>query len=243
MVGVDSTVVNVALPDIRRGLHFGRTGLPWLLNAYTLAFGGLLLLGGRAGDLLGRRRTLTAGVLLFALSSPPGGLAADGARLLVARAAQGLGAALIAPSTLALITTSFPDGPRRHRALSVYSSMAGVNVPIGLALALALPRFVPETPRHGPVRPAGRADGDGRHDLAGVRVSPGLGGRLERHAGTARLRRGVTVYGTATRHTTGSPGAVLTHGAAHAFAAGALITLAGLLLAATVLTGRRGPAK
>ncbi|MFI9805428.1 MFS transporter [Streptomyces sp. NPDC052301] len=181
MVGVDSTVVNVALPDIQRGLHFSRTGLSWVLNAYTLAFGGLLLLGGRVGDLLGRRRTLTAGVLLFALSSLLGGLATDGTWLLAARALQGLGGALIAPSTLALITTSFPEGPPRHRALSVYSSMAGIggsvglvlggmltswaswrwalliNVPIGIALALALPRFVTETPRHA-----------GRFDLAGA---------------------------------------------------------------------------
>ncbi|MET8946554.1 MFS transporter [Streptomyces sp. NPDC004542] len=181
MVGVDSTVVNVALPDIQRGLHFSRTGLSWVLNAYTLAFGGLLLLGGRVGDILGRRRTLTAGVLLFAASSLLGGLATDGGWLLAARALQGVGGALIAPSTLALITTGFPDGPRRHHALSVYASMAGiggsvglvlggmltswaswrwallVNVPIGLALTLALPRFVTETPRH-----------TGRFDAAGA---------------------------------------------------------------------------
>ncbi|MFE0387341.1 MFS transporter [Streptomyces bungoensis] len=177
MVGVDSTVVNVALPDIQRGLGFSRTGLSWVLNAYTLAFGGLLLLGGRVGDVLGRRRTLTAGVLLFALSSLLGGSATGSGPLLAARALQGVGAALIAPSTLALITAGFPAGPRRHRALSVYSSMAGiggsvglllggalttwaswrwallVNVPIGMALVLALPRFVAETPRH-----AGRFD-------------------------------------------------------------------------------------
>ncbi|MFF4395561.1 MFS transporter [Streptomyces sp. NPDC001480] len=180
MVGVDSTVVNVALPDIQRGLHFSRTGLSWVLNAYTLTFGGLLLLGGRAGDILGRRRTLTAGVLVFALSSLLGGLAGEGGWLLAARALQGVGAALIAPSTLALITTNFPEGPRRHHALSVYASMAGIggsvglvlggmltswaswrwalliNVPIGLALALALPRFVTETPRQ-----AGRFDAAG----------------------------------------------------------------------------------
>ncbi|WP_225836336.1 MFS transporter [Streptomyces sp. NK08204] len=177
MVGLDSTVVNVALPDIQHGLHFSPTGLSWVLNAYTLSFGGLLLLGGRVGDIAGRRRTLTVGVLLFALSSLLGGLATEGGWLLAARALQGLGAALIAPSTLALITTNFPEGPRRHHALSVYSSMAGIggsvglalggmltswaswrwalliNVPIGLALVLALPRFVTETRRH-----AGRFD-------------------------------------------------------------------------------------
>ncbi|MET8165436.1 MFS transporter [Streptomyces sp. NPDC005329] len=180
MVGVDSTVVNVALPDIRRDLGFSPTGLSWVLNAYTLAFGGLLLLGGRVGDLLGRRRTLTLGVLLFAGSSLLGGLAGDGGWLLAARALQGVGAALTAPSTLALITTNFPEGPRRHHALGVYSSTAGIgasiglvlggmltawaswrwslliNVPIGIAVALALPRFVTETPRH-----AGRFDAAG----------------------------------------------------------------------------------
>ncbi|POX41245.1 MFS transporter [Streptomyces sp. Ru72] len=180
MVGVDSTVVNVALPDIQNDLDFSPTGLSWVLNAYTLAFGGLLLLGGRVGDIAGRRRTLTAGVLVFALSSLLGGLATDNAWLLAARALQGAGAALTAPSTLALITTNFPEGPRRHHALSVYSSMAGIgasvglvlggmltswatwrwalliNVPIGVAVALALPRFVTETPRH-----AGRFDAAG----------------------------------------------------------------------------------
>ncbi|MER5524454.1 MFS transporter [Streptomyces sp. NPDC002677] len=181
MVGVDSTVVNVALPDIQQGLGFSRTGLSWVLNAYTLTFGGLLLLGGRVGDILGRRRTLGAGALLFALTSLLGGVATEGGWLLTARALQGAGAALIAPSTLALITTNFPQGPRRNHALSIYSSMAGIgssvglvlggmltswaswrwalliNVPIGIALFLALPRFVAETPRHA-----------GRFDLAGA---------------------------------------------------------------------------
>ncbi|MBO4257308.1 MFS transporter [Streptomyces griseorubiginosus] len=180
MVGVDSTVVNVALPDIQQDLHFSRTGLSWVLNAYTLAFGGLLLLGGRVGDIVGRRRTLATGVLLFAGSSLFGGLATDSVWLLSARALQGVGAALIAPSTLALITTNFPEGPRRHHALGVYASMAGIgasiglvvggmltswaswrwalliNVPIGLGVAVALPRFVTETPRH-----AGRFDAAG----------------------------------------------------------------------------------
>ncbi|MFE2680470.1 MFS transporter, partial [Streptomyces mirabilis] len=185
MVGVDSTVVNVALPDIQKDLHFSPTGLSWVLNAYTLTFGGLLLLGGRVGDIAGRRRTLTIGVLLFAGSSLLGGLATESAWLLTARALQGVGAALTAPSTLALITTNFPDGPRRHHALGIYASMAGIgasiglvlggmltswaswrwalliNVPIGIAVALALPRFVTETPRH-----AGRFDAAGA--LAGT---------------------------------------------------------------------------
>ncbi|MEV5611323.1 MFS transporter [Streptomyces sp. NPDC052225] len=181
MVGVDSTVVNVALPDIQRTFDYAPTGLSWVLNAYTLTFGGLLLLGGRAGDLIGRRKALTCGVLIFATASLLGGLASDGGLLLAARAVQGVGAALIAPSTLALITTHFTDGPARHRALAVYSSMAGIgasiglvvggaftdlaswrwalliNVPIGAALALALPRAVRETPRR-----------TGRFDAAGA---------------------------------------------------------------------------
>ncbi|MFE9447517.1 MFS transporter [Streptomyces sp. NPDC006739] len=181
MVGVDSTVVNVALPDIQQDLGFSRTGLSWVLNAYTLTFGGLLLLGGRVGDIIGRRRTLTLGAGLFALSSLLGGISTEGGWLLAARALQGVGGALIAPSTLALITTNFPAGPRRHHALSVYSSMAGIggsaglvlggmltswaswrwalliNVPIGAVLVLALPRFVTETQRHA-----------GRFDLAGA---------------------------------------------------------------------------
>ncbi|MHA5050021.1 MFS transporter [Streptomyces sp. SD15] len=180
MVGVDSTVVNVALPDIQRDLDFTPTGLSWVLNSYTLAFGGLLLLGGRVGDIAGRRRTLTIGVLLFALSSLLGGLATENGWLLAARALQGVGAALTAPSTLALITTNFPEGPRRHHALGIYTSMASIgasiglvlggmltswaswrwalliNVPIGIAVALALSRFVTETPRH-----AGRFDAAG----------------------------------------------------------------------------------
>ena len=180
MVGVDSTVVNVALPDIQKDLGFSPTGLSWVLNAYTLAFGGLLLLGSRVGDIVGRRRTLTIGVLLFATSSLLGGLATDSAWLLAARALQGMGAALIAPNTLALITTNFPEGPRRHHALGIYTSMAGIgasiglviggmltswaswrwalliNVPIGIAVATALPRFVAEPPRH-----AGRFDAAG----------------------------------------------------------------------------------
>ncbi|MFF4830999.1 MFS transporter [Streptomyces sp. NPDC001315] len=180
MVGVDSTVVNVALPDIQQDLDFSPMGLSWVLNAYTLAFGGLLLLGGRVGDIAGRRRTLAVGVLLFAGSSLLGGLATESAWLLAARALQGVGAALTAPSTLALITTNFPEGPRRNHALGVYASMAGIgaslglvlggmltswaswrwalliNVPIGIAVAAALPRFVTETPRH-----AGRFDAAG----------------------------------------------------------------------------------
>src|SRR4051794_37819647 len=134
MLVLDATVVNVALPRIDADLGFGPAALSWVLNAYTLAFGGLLLLGGRVGDIVGRRRTLATGVLLFAGSSLLGGLATDSAWLLAARALQGAGAALTAPSTLALITTNFPEGPRRHHALGIYSSMAGIGASIGLVL-------------------------------------------------------------------------------------------------------------
>ncbi|MER5825221.1 MFS transporter, partial [Streptomyces mirabilis] len=110
MVGVDSTAVNVALPDIQKDLHFSPTGLSWALNAYTLTFGGLLLLGGRVGDIAGRRRTLTIGVLLFAGSSLLGGLATESAWLLTARALQGVGAALTAyPSPALSERRQMPD--------------------------------------------------------------------------------------------------------------------------------------
>ncbi|GAA1236938.1 MFS transporter [Kitasatospora nipponensis] len=172
MIGVDSTVINVALPKIQHELHFSPTGLSWVLNSYTLAFGGLLLLGSRIGDRLGRRRTFTAGVLLFTLASLLGGLAPDNGWLLAARALQGVGAALATPNVLALIATNFAEGPQRNRALSIYSATAGIgasvglvlgglltsfvswrwalliNVPVGTAVALAAPRLITQPPRH-----------------------------------------------------------------------------------------------
>ncbi len=171
MTGVDSTVVNVALSKIQHELHFSPTGLSWVLNSYTLAFGGLLLLGSRIGDLLGRRRTFAAGVLLFTLASLLGGLAGSGGLLLAARALQGAGAALAAPNVLALLATNFAEGPARNRALSIYSASAGIgaslglvlggmvttwadwrwslliNVPVGIAVLLTAHRFVVEPPR------------------------------------------------------------------------------------------------
>ncbi|HEY2268946.1 MAG TPA: MFS transporter, partial [Streptosporangiaceae bacterium] len=109
MVVLDATIVNVALPDVQRALGFSGTGLEWVVNAYALTFGGLLLLGGRAGDILGRRRMFIAGIVLFSLASLAGGFATTQAWLLAARAAQGVGAAVIAPTALALITTTFPE--------------------------------------------------------------------------------------------------------------------------------------
>ena len=121
MVVLDATIVNVALPDIQAALHFSPANLSWVLNAYTLTFGGLLLLGARAGDILGRRRTFLAGIAIFIVASLVGGFATSGGFLLAARAAQGIGGALAAPSALALLTTMFAEGRERMRALGLYT--------------------------------------------------------------------------------------------------------------------------
>jgi EmrB/QacA subfamily drug resistance transporter len=181
MVVLDATIVNVALPHIQRALGFSGSGLEWVVNAYALTFGGLLLLGGRAGDLLGRRKMFIAGLLLFSAASLVGGFATSPAFLLAARAVQGAGGALVAPAALSLITTTFSEGAERTRAFGVYAAMsvAGgaigligggvlttyaswrwvlfVNVPIGAAVALAASRVLAETPRR-----------RGRFDLPGA---------------------------------------------------------------------------
>ena len=188
MVVLDATIVNVALPHIQRALGFSGSGLEWVVTAYALAFGGLLLLAGRAGDLLGRRKVFIAGLLLFSAASLAGGFATSQAWLLAARAVQGAGAAIIAATALALIATTFPEGAPRNRAMGVYAAMsvaggavgliAGgvlttyaswrwvlfVNVPIGLAAALAAARVLGEAKRQ-----------RGRFDLPGaVTASGGL---------------------------------------------------------------------
>src|SRR5207247_3101709 len=123
----------VALPDIQRALGFSGSGLEWVVNAYALTFGGLLLLGGRAGDRLGRRRMFIAGLLLFSAASLAGGFATSQAFLLTARAVQGAGGALVAPAALSLITTTtFPEGPPRTRAFGVYAAMSIAGGAIGL---------------------------------------------------------------------------------------------------------------
>ena len=132
MVVLDATIVNVALPHIQHALGFSGSGLEWVVNAYALAFGGLLLLGGRAGDLLGRRKVFIAGLLLFSAASLAGGFATSQAWLLAARAVQGAGAAIIAPTALALITTTFPEGPPRNRAMGVYAAMSVAGGAVGL---------------------------------------------------------------------------------------------------------------
>ena len=169
MVVLDASIVNVALPHIQRALGFTGTSLEWVVNAYALAFGGLLLLGGRAGDLLGRRRVFIAGIIVFSAASLAGGFATTQAWLLTARAVQGAGAAITAPTALSLITTTFAEGPPRNRAMGVYAAMSVtggvvglitggllvtyaswrwvlfVNVPIGIAVMLAAPRVLGET--------------------------------------------------------------------------------------------------
>ena len=181
MLILDATVVNVALPSIDTALGFGPAALSWVLNAYTLAFGGLLLLGGRLGDVFGRRRLFLLGLVVFTLASLLGGLAQNPLELVLARAAQGVGAAMAAPSVLALLTTSAPDQAARNRALALFGAVSSggmsiglllggvvtdlgswrwtlfINVPIGLAVLALAPRLLDETPR----RP-------GRFDVVGA---------------------------------------------------------------------------
>jgi EmrB/QacA subfamily drug resistance transporter len=181
MVVLDATIVNVAVPHIQRALGFSGTGLEWVVTAYAVTFGGLLLLGGRAGDLLGRRRVFIAGLVVFSAASLAGGFATSQAWLLSARAVQGIGGAMIAPTALALVATTFAEGPARNRAMGVYAAMSGggaavgliaggllttylswrwvlfVNVPIGALTAAAAPFVLPESAR----RP-------GRFDLPGA---------------------------------------------------------------------------
>jgi EmrB/QacA subfamily drug resistance transporter len=134
MLVIDATILTIAVPRIQSSLHLTVDSLSWAVNSYTLTFGGLLLLGGRAGDLWGRRRVLTAGVLLFAVASLAGSLATSGAWLFSARAAQGVGAAMASPAALALIATNFTEGPVRNRALGVYGAASGVGMALGLVL-------------------------------------------------------------------------------------------------------------
>jgi EmrB/QacA subfamily drug resistance transporter len=138
MVVLDGTIVNIALPHIKDDLGFTNASLPWVVNAYALAFGGLLLLGGRMGDILGRRKVFMFGVVLFGVASFLGGIAQSEALLLASRILQGVGAAAASPNALALITTTFPAGKERNRALGVYAAMSGAGAAIGLILGGAL---------------------------------------------------------------------------------------------------------
>src|SRR6202012_4602655 len=166
MVILDVSVVNVALPAIRHGLGFTEDDLQWVVNAYTVTFAGFLLLGGRAADLLGRRRVFVAGLTLFALASLAGAVADSPGLLIAARAIQGLGGAIIAPASLSILTTTFAEGPARNRAVGSWSAMGGaggaggvilggvltdlrswrwilyINLPIGLIGAVLALRFI-----------------------------------------------------------------------------------------------------
>jgi EmrB/QacA subfamily drug resistance transporter len=190
VIVIDASIVNVALPSIGSHLHFARADLSWVVNAYTLTFGGFLLLGGRMADLLGRRRMFMIGLVLFSVASFGGGIAQSEAWLIAARAIQGLGAALVSPAALSIITTTFAEGAERNRALGIWGAVAGaggaagvllggiltsglswrwvlfVNVPIGIAAALLAPRTLVESRAE---------DGAKTFDLPGaVTVTAGL---------------------------------------------------------------------
>src|SRR3954470_19421688 len=190
VVVLDASIVNVALPTIGDALNFSESGLPWVVNAYVLTFGGFLLLGGRLADLLGRRRIFMFGLILFALASLAGGLASNSGQLVGARAVQGPGAAILSPAALSIVATTFRDGAERNKALGIWGAVAGsggaagvllggvltdglgwewvlwVNVPIGLAAAAIAPALIAES----------RADAEHRaFDVAGaVTVTAGL---------------------------------------------------------------------
>src|SRR3954453_21818766 len=191
MVILDVSVVNVALPSIRNDLGFSVVDLQWVVNAYTITFAGFLLLGGRAADLLGHKKVLIAGLLLFAAASLAGGLSQTQGQLIVARGLQGLGGAVVAPATLSILTTTFTEGSERNRALSVWGAMGAaggaagalvggvltdvlgwqwilfINVPIGVAAVLAGRRFIVEHARS--------EAGDRHYDALGaITVTAGL---------------------------------------------------------------------
>jgi EmrB/QacA subfamily drug resistance transporter len=132
MVILDIAIVTLALPSIKSALGFSETGLQWVVSAYTLTFGGLLLLGGRVGDLLGRRRVLIAGVTIFTGASLLCGLATSSGMLIAARAVEGVGAAIIAPATLAIVSTTFPDGSERNKAMGIFFAMGGLGPAVGV---------------------------------------------------------------------------------------------------------------
>ncbi len=134
MIILDATVVNVALPTIQRQLNFSSVDLQWIVNGYAVTFGGLLLLGGRAGDLFGRRRLFFAAIALFTIASLAGGLARNEIWLLTSRVFQGIGGAIVAPTSLSLLADTFPEGPRRNRAFGVYGAIAGGGGALGLLL-------------------------------------------------------------------------------------------------------------
>ncbi|HEX4734105.1 MAG TPA: MFS transporter [Thermoleophilaceae bacterium] len=190
VVVLDASIVNVALPSIGKGLHFSEQNLPWVVNAYVIAFGGFLLLGGRAADLLGRRRVFMVGLVVVAVASLAAGFASNQGQLIAARAAQGLGAAIISPAALSIVTMLFSDGAERNKALGAWGAVAGsagaagvllggiltdglgwewvlwVNVPVALIALAFTPGLIPES----------RSESETRHfDAAGaVTITLGL---------------------------------------------------------------------
>ncbi len=176
MVVLDIAIVNVALPTIKNALDFNETDLSWVINAYTLTFGGLLLLGGRVADLVGRRRMFMIGLVVFSGASLVCGLSTSETMLITARAVQGVGAAMISPAALSILMTTFAEGPERNKALGVWGAIAGsggaagvllggiltqyvswswifyINVPVGLAVLIAAPRFLRESKVEGGTR-------------------------------------------------------------------------------------------
>ncbi|MEU4173846.1 MFS transporter [Streptomyces sp. NPDC026589] len=184
MLQLDTTIMNVALPTVREDLGFGEAQLSWVINAFLLAFGGLLLLGGRAGDILGHRKIFVAGTVLFTVASAIGGLAPTAETLVAARALQGVGAALAAPTGIALLATNFREGEERNRAFAIYSTVAGsglalglvlggilttglswrwvlfINIPFGALVVALAPRYIKETGRN-----------PGRFDVGGALTS------------------------------------------------------------------------
>src|SRR5690349_22133173 len=169
MTVLDVSIVNVALPSIGRGLHFSQDNLQWVITAYAITFGGFLMLGGRAADLLGRRRLFLAGVVVFTIASFFCGLAWSEGVLIASRAVQGFGAALISPAALSIVMTTFDEGAERNKALGIWGAIGGsgaavgvlaggiltkyagwewiffVNIPVGVAAAVLAPRFVRES--------------------------------------------------------------------------------------------------
>ena len=223
MVILDATIVNVAIPTIHRALHFSSANLEWLITAYALTFGGLLLFGGRTGDLFGKRRMFMVGIAVFAAASLLGGLATDQAWLILTRGLQGVGGAIASPTALSLVAINFAEGPERNRAMGVYSAMSGaggaaglllggiltsyvswrwiffVNVPIGAVVLLLAPRVLLES-EHLP----------GRLDAPGAITATG---------GMLSLVYGLT---NASTHSWGAPGTIWP------------LVAAGLLLAAFI---------
>ena len=208
VVVLDASIVNVAPPSIGTALNFSQANLPWVVNAYVLTFGGFLLLGGRAADLLGRRRVFMGGLVLFAIASLAGGLASNEGQLIAARAVQGLGAALLSPAALSIVTNTFRDGAERNKALGVWGAVAGaggaagvllggiltsalgwewvlwVNFPVGLIAAALSPSLIAES----------RSTSTTRHfDLAGaVSVTAGLSALVYALVGAADAGWGST---------------------------------------------------